>query len=112
MDRIARKIQNAAKAVPAPIVRKTAGRRLASSRLAAATRMSRGDRPPRRDGIALGDFMRVRGFPFGDEVAQFLDEHEVIFVVEQNRDGQLRNLLETGTALESSFRCATTAASR
>jgi 2-oxoglutarate ferredoxin oxidoreductase subunit alpha len=42
--------------------------------------------------------MRVRGFPFGDEVAGFLESHDVNFVVEQNRDGQLRSLLllETG----------------
>ena len=52
-----------------------------------------------KDGIAL-DYMRVRGFPFGDEVRQFLEQHEVNFVVEQNRDAQLRSLLmlETGVA--------------
>jgi 2-oxoglutarate ferredoxin oxidoreductase subunit alpha len=46
--------------------------------------------------------MRVRGFPFGDEVAAFLETHEVNFIVEQNRDGQLRNLLqlETGIPIE------------
>ena len=44
--------------------------------------------------------MRVRGFPFGDEVATFLDSHDINFVVEQNRDAQLRSLLmlETGVA--------------
>ena len=102
VDRIARKIQNAAKAVPAPIVRKTAGATAGiitvggchAACLEALDVLA-------KDGIAL-DFMRVRGFPFGDEVAQFVDEHEVIFVVEQNRDGQLRSLLtlETGVALE------------
>ena len=48
------------------------------------------------------DFMRVRGFPFSEEVTKFLDAHEVTFVVEQNRDGQLRNLLmlETGITTE------------
>ena len=30
--------------------------------------------------------MRVRGFPFGDDVRQFLESHDVTFVVEQNRD--------------------------
>jgi 2-oxoglutarate ferredoxin oxidoreductase subunit alpha len=40
-----------------------------------------------------GDYMRIRGFPFGDDVEEFLRSHEVIFVVEQNRDGQLRSLL-------------------
>jgi len=43
-------------------------------------------------GIAL-DLMRVRGFPFNDEVRAFLDSHDAVFVVEQNRDGQMRTLL-------------------
>jgi 2-oxoglutarate ferredoxin oxidoreductase subunit alpha len=38
-------------------------------------------------------YMRVRGFPFDDSVEAFLDEHDVCFVVEQNRDAQLRSLL-------------------
>lgn len=44
------------------------------------------------EGIHL-DTLRVRGFPFGDEVYRFIDEHEVVFVVDQNRDGQMRTLL-------------------
>ena len=39
------------------------------------------------------DYMRVRGFPFGEEVEKFLADHEFCFVVEQNRDAQLRTLL-------------------
>jgi len=44
------------------------------------------------------DLMRIRGFPFVEAVDRFLEEHDVIFVVEQNRDAQLRSLLtlETG----------------
>jgi len=44
------------------------------------------------------DYLRVRGFPFGPEVESFMRSHDRIFVVEQNRDGQLRSLLtlETG----------------
>src|SRR4051794_35607198 len=34
------------------------------------------------------DLMRLRGFPFGDEVAAFIDAHDHVFVVEQNRDAQ------------------------
>ena len=37
--------------------------------------------------------MRVRAFPFADEVADFIAAHEHVFVVEQNRDAQLRMLL-------------------
>src|SRR5262249_50968359 len=44
------------------------------------------------------DFCRVRGFPFGGEVEAFLRDHEVVYVVEQNRDGQLRTLLINETA--------------
>ena len=43
-------------------------------------------------GISL-DTCRVRAFPFGDEVEAFVAEHDLIFVVEQNRDGQMRTLL-------------------
>jgi len=45
------------------------------------------------------DYLRVRAFPFGEEVTRFLQHHETVFVVEQNRDAQLRSLLvlETNT---------------
>jgi 2-oxoglutarate ferredoxin oxidoreductase subunit alpha len=43
-------------------------------------------------GIHL-DLLRVRGFPFGAEVEAFIAAHDRVFVVEQNRDGQLRSLL-------------------
>lgn len=39
------------------------------------------------------DALRVRGFPFADSVREFIDAHEQVFVVEQNRDAQLRGLL-------------------
>jgi 2-oxoglutarate ferredoxin oxidoreductase subunit alpha len=44
------------------------------------------------DGIAL-DTLRLRAFPFPDSVRMFIDAHESVFVVEQNRDGQMRTLL-------------------
>ncbi|HUJ98293.1 MAG TPA: 2-oxoacid:acceptor oxidoreductase subunit alpha [Stellaceae bacterium] len=43
-------------------------------------------------GIHL-DGLRLRGFPFGQEVADFVASHDQVFVVEQNRDAQLRSLL-------------------
>jgi 2-oxoglutarate ferredoxin oxidoreductase subunit alpha len=39
------------------------------------------------------DALRIRAFPFQDEVFEFIREHEQVFVVEQNRDGQLKALL-------------------
>jgi 2-oxoglutarate ferredoxin oxidoreductase subunit alpha len=39
------------------------------------------------------DYMRIRGFPFDVKVEKFIDSHERVFVVEQNRDAQLKSLL-------------------
>jgi 2-oxoglutarate ferredoxin oxidoreductase subunit alpha len=44
------------------------------------------------DGIGL-DCIRVRGFPFGEEVYDFIARHDLVFVVDQNRDAQMRTLL-------------------
>jgi 2-oxoglutarate ferredoxin oxidoreductase subunit alpha len=50
-------------------------------------------------GIHL-DALRLRAFPFPDSVAQFLAQHRQVFVVEQNRDAQLRSLLTLETAVD------------
>jgi 2-oxoglutarate ferredoxin oxidoreductase subunit alpha len=52
-----------------------------------------------RDKGIHADYMRVRAFPFNGEVTEFVESHETVFVVEQNRDAQLRSLLilETNT---------------
>jgi 2-oxoglutarate ferredoxin oxidoreductase subunit alpha len=44
----------------------------------------------------------LRSFPFGEAVARFIEEHEQVFLVEQNRDAQMRSLLvnELGVAPE------------
>ncbi|MBN1237080.1 MAG: 2-oxoacid:acceptor oxidoreductase subunit alpha [Gammaproteobacteria bacterium] len=47
-------------------------------------------------GIHL-DYCRIRAFPFGKEVEEFLEQHERVFVVEQNRDAQLKALLTLET---------------
>ena len=44
------------------------------------------------DGIHL-DAMRVRAFPFGKAFCDFVDSHDRIFVIEQNRDAQFRSLM-------------------
>jgi len=43
--------------------------------------------------------LRVRAFPFQEEVIEFINKHETIFVIEQNRDAQLRTMLMTENAL-------------
>jgi len=102
VDRIDRKIQRATKSLPAPIVRQTAGARLAILTIggchAACTEALD---LLAKEGIAL-DYMRVRSFPFGEDVSKFIESHDLTFVVEQNRDAQLRSLLqlETGLAID------------
>lgn len=46
----------------------------------------------KEEGIAL-DALRITAFPFSDTIRQFIDGHEQVFVIEQNRDGQLRSML-------------------
>ena len=46
----------------------------------------------RSHGVHL-DGLRIRAFPFNDSVIDFITAHRQVFVVEQNRDGQLRTLL-------------------
>jgi 2-oxoglutarate ferredoxin oxidoreductase subunit alpha len=119
LDRLARKHRAAAKLVPAPVIQAIDDRRRAmgngrqherasdvyrlpsaawSARIGVVTLGSCD--PAVREALDLlvqrgvaADYMRVRGFPFDDSVEAFLDEHDMCFVVEQNRDAQLRSLL-------------------
>jgi 2-oxoglutarate/2-oxoacid ferredoxin oxidoreductase subunit alpha len=102
IDRVGRKIQGARRALPAPIVQTRPGAKMGiltvgGCHAACVEAMD----ILAQEGLPL-DYMRVRGFPFGDDVRKFLESHEVNFVVEQNRDGQLRSLLmlETGVHVE------------
>jgi 2-oxoglutarate ferredoxin oxidoreductase subunit alpha len=44
------------------------------------------------DGVAV-DALRIRAFPFTDDISRFCEAHDRVLVVEQNRDGQMRMLL-------------------
>ncbi|MFN2397224.1 MAG: 2-oxoacid:acceptor oxidoreductase subunit alpha [Gemmatimonadaceae bacterium] len=103
LDRIARKLENAASAVPAPEIRTQNGAEfgivsIGGCHAAVAEAVDR-LKDEVGGGIAL-DYMRIRAFPFSAAVADFLNSHERNFVVEQNRDAQLRTLLaaEAGVA--------------
>ncbi len=104
VDRLKRKWQGAADKVPAPIVRPARGGKARWGIIAYGSSdgavIEACDRLAAQ-GINL-DYMRVRGFPFAQEVSDFVEAHEQVFVVEQNRDAQLRGLmlLETDLARE------------
>ena len=102
IDRVGRKIQSAARAVPAPVTKIKPGTTMGIVTIGGchAACIEAMDLLA-KDGITL-DYMRVRGFPFGEDVRKFLESHEVNFIVEQNRDAQLRSLLmlETGVSVQ------------
>ncbi len=50
-------------------------------------------------GIHL-DAMRIRAFPFHSSVVEFINQHDHVFIVEQNRDAQMRSLLVNECAID------------
>ena len=99
VDRIARKIEGAAEALPAPEVRITDEATVGlvtvgGCRAAVFEALELLE----EEGIVL-DFLRVTGFPFSAAVEEFLLAHDVNIVVEQNRDAQLKRLLMLETAV-------------
>jgi len=94
MDRLTRKFATAATLVPAPVLQKAdkkASLGLVSVGSCDDAVLEARDRL-QSEGIR-SDYLRIRAFPFNEDVQAFLDAHERIFVIEQNRDGQLRTLL-------------------
>lgn len=94
MDRLAKKWETAKSYVPAPEIYQTEnqsslgmiffGTSLHSSLEARDILI--------KDGIQI-DALRIRSFPFTKEIEHFIKSHETIFVIEQNRDGQMHSLL-------------------
>jgi 2-oxoglutarate ferredoxin oxidoreductase subunit alpha len=94
MDRLIKKFETTKKLVPAPIRRDARqSTRFGAIYFGSTTpAMKEALEALEERGIHL-DTLRVRGFPFADEVLRFVAEHDRVFLVEQNRDAQLRTLL-------------------
>ena len=99
VDRLAQKHKASAKFVPAPIIEKRAGAKFGVLTLGGCEGAVREALDLLDDRGIPADYMRVRGFPFSDEVVQFLEDHPYTFVVEQNRDAQLCSLLTIETPI-------------
>ncbi|MDP3469103.1 MAG: 2-oxoacid:acceptor oxidoreductase subunit alpha [Daejeonella sp.] len=94
MDRLLKKWNTAKEVVPAPYLYQTVntspygliffGTSTYSAEEAMDTMVSTG---------LNFDAMRLRAFPFNQTVEDFIDTHEKVFIIEQNRDGQMRSLL-------------------
>ena len=94
MQRLLQKFEHAKTIVPAPATRAAAQKTPWGAIYYGSTSpaMDEAVTTLERDGLHL-DTVRVRAFPFADSVAEFIAAHERVFVVEQNRDGQLRTML-------------------
>jgi 2-oxoglutarate ferredoxin oxidoreductase subunit alpha len=94
MERLARKWETAKQYVPAPEVYQKEKKSQFGMLFFGTTTWSALEARDllETEGIIL-DAMRVRSFPFNDEVRNFIDSHERVFIIEQNRDAQLKTLL-------------------
>jgi 2-oxoglutarate ferredoxin oxidoreductase subunit alpha len=94
VDRLRRKWATAATLVPAPVLQR-AGRPTSVGLISIGSCDGAVQEAQDRlgtEGLRL-DYLRIRAFPFNADVQAFLDSHERVLVVEQNRDAQLRTLL-------------------
>ncbi|HKP78551.1 MAG TPA: 2-oxoacid:acceptor oxidoreductase subunit alpha, partial [Phenylobacterium sp.] len=96
MERLLRKFETAKSLVPAPVLRAARGKAgegviyFGSTTPAMHEALEMLEAQGRRLNA-----LRVRGFPFADEVFDFIAAHERVYVVEQNRDAQFRTLVVT-----------------
>ena len=95
MERLSRKFENARKLVPAPLTVKNGSSNVGilaygSSDFAIREAMDLIKKQYGRD----VDYMRIRAYPFAHEIHEFVESHERVYVVEQNRDAQLESLLK------------------
>jgi 2-oxoglutarate/2-oxoacid ferredoxin oxidoreductase subunit alpha len=102
LDRLKRKFVRAPKYLPKPVMLGKGGNEVGIVSLGSC------DGAIREALDILGrqkievDYLRVRAFPFNNDVEVFLKSHSIIFVVEQNRDAQFKSLLTLETAVEKS----------
>jgi 2-oxoglutarate ferredoxin oxidoreductase subunit alpha len=94
VQRLLRKFDTAKALVPQPVLHRAAAKTRFGAIYFGSTSpaMAEAIEALAETGVAL-DTLRLRAFPFTDDVARFIAEHETVFVVEQNRDAQLKMML-------------------
>jgi len=93
LDRLRRKHDTAKQLVPTPVIRSKKGVKTAIVSLGSCDGAVREALDVLAHEGTEVNYLRVRGFPFSQQVEEFLAHHEQVFVVEQNRDAQLKSLL-------------------
>jgi 2-oxoglutarate ferredoxin oxidoreductase subunit alpha len=102
LDRLMKKWASARRYLPRAVIDATAGSKVGIVSVGSGDGAIREALDVLKErGVAL-DYMRIRSFPFTEDVEKFLAAHELLFVVEQNRDAQLRSLLTLETAVDKS----------
>jgi 2-oxoglutarate ferredoxin oxidoreductase subunit alpha len=95
MDRLSRKFESARKWVPKPAVEMVSGAKIGILGYGTSHWAIEESRDQLREETDLQtSYFRLRAYPFTEELAAFIDAHERIYVVEQNRDAQLRQLMK------------------
>jgi len=94
LSRLTKKFQTASSTVPAPIFNQESSTSSIGVIYFGSTDCSMQEAlDDLKDENIHVDAMRIRSFPFNLEVWEFIEEHDLLFIVEQNRDGQMRTLL-------------------
>ena len=101
MQRLVRKFETAKSLVPAPIQRAAKERTRHGVIYFGSTTAAMSEALVALEEVGLYlDTMRLRAFPFSDEVIEFVNAHDQVFLVEQNRDAQMRMLLVNECAID------------
>jgi 2-oxoglutarate ferredoxin oxidoreductase subunit alpha len=94
MDRLSRKFETARKHVPAPVIESDTEAKIGIIAFGTSHWAVTESRDQLREEAGLHtSYFRLRGYPFNEQLAEFIDAHERIYVVEQNRDAQLLQLM-------------------
>ena len=93
VDRLKRKFAHAATVMPTPVFNLQDGAEIGLVTIGGCDAAVREAADKLRAQGIVADVMRIRGFPFGTEVRDFLGKYEHTFVIEQNRDAQLKSLI-------------------
>ena len=102
LDKLKRKWENIKTLVPDPVIEAKANTALAFVTFGNNENVLREVRDILKKKGVKTNYMRIRSFPFSEKVKLFLKNHSHIFIVEQNREGQLRKLLSSEFPLERS----------
>ena len=95
MDRLARKFETARKFVPKPVVETNPKAQIGFIAFGTSDFATEECRDQLREETKVEtSYFRLRAYPFTPELGAFIDAHERIYVIEQNRDAQLRQLMK------------------